>query len=46
MRVAADRGIQEEIMKACNEGIGSLQDSRVLASHFDRDKIGAMVTAR
>ena len=43
MKVVADRVCKEEIMKACHEGMGSSQEARVLAGHFGRDKIGAMV---
>ena len=30
-------------MKACHQGMGSLQQFGILADHFGRDKIEAMV---
>ena len=33
-------------MKACHQGMVFLQDSRVSAGHFGRDKTGAMVPLR
>ena len=46
MKVAADMVCQKEITKACHQGMGSLQESVVLAGHFGRDDIGALVVAR
>ena len=44
--IIADRVYQEEIMKACHQGMGSLQESRVFAGHFGRDKFAVMVVTR
>ena len=45
MKVVADRIHQGEIIKACHEGIGFLQEARVLGGHFGKDKMGAMIAA-
>ena len=46
IKVAADRFHWEEIKKAYNERIGSLQESSVLAGYFGRHKHGAVVVVR
>ena len=43
--VVANRVQQKEIMKAYHEGIGVSQQSKVLSSHFGRDKMEAIVVA-
>ena len=45
MKVVADRVLQEDIMKAYNQGMGSVQEARVLDGHFGRNKTGVVVAA-
>ena len=44
--VVTDRVFEEEITKACHEGIGSVQKVRMPSGHFSRDSMGTIVPAR
>ena len=46
MKILVVRVHQEEILKACLQGIGSSQVSTILAGHVGREKISAMVAVR
>ena len=46
MKVVADRVCQEDVVKACHQEMGSLQEPMVLAGHCDSDKMGGKVAGR